>query len=87
MSKVSKTFPGTVLVTGAARGMGAAMAVALAERGIEPILLGRSRESLEGVRERTSRILSHAVRTVAADVGDWQSVQRAIDEVLAPNAA
>lgn len=87
MSAVSKTSPGTVLVTGAARGLGAAMAVALAERGIEPILLGRSRESLERLRERTSRILGHAVRTVAADVGDWQSVQRAVDEALAPNAA
>lgn len=87
MGEASKTTRGAVLVTGAARGLGAALAVALAERGTEPILLGRSRESLDGVRKQTSRILGRAVRTIAADVGDWQSVKRAIEEILAPNAA
>ena len=74
-----------VLVTGAARGLGAAMAEALAARGVEPILLGRSRESLDHTRERTERALSRSVRAVAADVADWRSVRRAIDSVLAPD--
>ena len=84
MTEQNKPRHAAVLVTGAARGLGAAMAEALAGRGLEPILLGRSRESLDHTRERIERTLGSAVRAVAADVADWQSVKRAIDSVLAP---
>ena len=72
---------GGILVTGAARGLGAAIAVALAERGLVPILLGRSLESLAPLRERLSARLGHEVIALAADVGDWGSVAGAIAEL------
>lgn len=78
---------GSVLVTGAARGLGAEIAVALAERGVVPLLLGRSLPSLARARARTEQVLGRAVRTVAADVGDWRSVDRVMRELAREGTA
>lgn len=76
-------FPsGPVLVTGAAKGLGAAIAVALAESGIEPLLLGRSSPSLDNVRARVEPIFGRPVRTIIADVSDWQALHTGIAESL-----
>src|SRR3990167_1116481 len=78
-------FPsGPVLVTGAARGLGAAIAVALAESGIEPLMLGRSSLSLDNVRARVEPIFGRQSRTIVADVSDWHSLRSSIAESLAP---
>ena len=48
-----------VIITGAGRGLGAALAVVLADHGAELLLTGRSRENLtslaESIRLRTGR--------------------------------
>jgi len=74
---------GPVLITGAARGLGAAIAVALAERGVEPVLLGRSVSSLTDTQAGVEHVLGRRPIAAEADVADWPSVTAAIDRVLA----
>lgn len=75
---------GPVLVTGAARGLGAAIAIALAENGIEPILLGRNLHSLEETASIVGEYLGKKPRLIAADVSNWLELGHSIDSVLAP---
>lgn len=69
------------LVTGAARGIGAATAVALARRGIASILAVRrpeaAREAADAVRK-----LGVACRVEPCDVTDYNSVQRCIASTI-----
>jgi NAD(P)-dependent dehydrogenase (short-subunit alcohol dehydrogenase family) len=69
---------GSVLVTGAARGLGAAIAIALAERGVEPILLGRSAQSLAETADAVGRISNLSPRLIAADVAAWDQLEAAL---------
>ena len=67
------------LVTGAARGIGAATAVALAQRGITPVLLVRDPDrAAEAVA--SVRATGRDCEVVAADVADAGEVRRAIDQ-------
>jgi NAD(P)-dependent dehydrogenase (short-subunit alcohol dehydrogenase family) len=70
------------LVTGAARGIGAAIAVALARRGIASVLAVRRPEAARGVSEIISK-LGVACRVESCDVVDYPSVQRCISNTLA----
>lgn len=74
---------GPVLVTGAARGLGAAIAIALAETGVEPLLLGRSLESLSQTRAEAERILGRQVHAIGANVAIWEETEKAISDALA----
>lgn len=69
------------LVTGAARGIGAATAVALARRGIACVLAVRkpdaARDAADAVRK-----LGVACRVETCDVGDYDSVERCIARSL-----
>jgi 3-oxoacyl-[acyl-carrier protein] reductase len=76
--KESGANRGPVLVTGAARGLGAAIAEALAARGVEPILLGRSLESLGASAGGAAARLGRPVRKVAADVTDFAALERGL---------
>lgn len=73
-----------MLVTGAARGLGAAIAIALAKNGIEPILLGRNNHSLEETALFVSKYLGNRPRFIAADVADWLELKDSIGAALAP---
>lgn len=73
---------GPVLVTGAARGLGAAIAKALAEQGVGTVLLGRSVATLESTRVSVEAVLGRPIRCIAADIADWSAVKRGIDEAL-----
>lgn len=75
---------GPVLVTGAARGLGAAIAIALAENGIEPILLGRNHHSLGATASIVGEYLGKQPRLIAADVSNWLELEHSIGAVLAP---
>lgn len=75
---------GAVLVTGAARGLGAAISLALAESGVEPLLLGRSLVSLAKTRTDAEAALGRGVRCVGADVADWQALERGLAQALRP---
>ncbi len=67
------------LVTGAGRGIGAAIATRLAREGARVTLLGRNRAALE----RLSAELGDATQVVCADVGDGAAVAAAIAEAAA----
>ncbi len=72
-----------VLVTGAADGLGAAVAADLAEQGATLLLHGRSaaraREAVDAVRERTG---SERLRPYHADLASLAEVRRMADAVL-----
>jgi NAD(P)-dependent dehydrogenase (short-subunit alcohol dehydrogenase family) len=63
------------LVTGAARGIGAAITLRLAQAGARLTLLGRNAESLQALRERLPQPATH--HCVLADVADEAQVQAA----------
>ena len=67
------------LVTGAGRGIGAAIATRLAHEGARVTLLGRNRAALE----RLSAELGDATQVVCADVADGAAVAAAIAEAAA----
>lgn len=67
----------TVVVTGAARGIGAALAREVAGRGARVALLGPERRGLEAV----AASLPTASVCVAVDVTDMAALERAADEV------
>ncbi len=67
------------LVTGAGRGIGAAIATRLAREGARVTLLGRNRAALE----RLSAELGDATQVVCADVADGAAVAAAIEEAAA----
>jgi len=83
----SPAGPGTVLVTGASRGIGAATAWQLAERGHDLVLnYRREADAAEALAERI-RALGRRVITVAGDVADESAVQamfRRIDAEMPP---
>lgn len=81
--------PGTAaLVTGASRGIGAAISTALAQRGCAVALVARSREELDAL---AADLPGTGHRALPADVGDREAVAAAVAEagdvdVLVANA-
>ena len=67
----------TAIVTGAARGIGAATAMALAARGIAPALFVRDPEAATGIADRV-RARGVACRVETCDVADHGSVRAAV---------
>src|SRR5829696_1260447 len=68
----------TALVTGASRGIGAAVAVALARHGADVAVNSRSPEALEKVAAEIGELGRRAV-VVPADVTDAQAVRAMVD--------
>lgn len=66
------------VVTGGGRGIGAAIAAALAAQGARVTLMGRTRKTLE---EAADRLRGHTeIQCVSVDIGDPQSVAQAFAE-------
>jgi len=82
----ARTVP-RALVTGATRGIGAAIALALAGAGWHVTLAGRSRAALEAVRASLPVAPGVAHACVELDVTDAASVARAFAEVHARDGA
>lgn len=72
-----------VVVSGAGRGLGAALAISLAEAGCRPILCGRRREALEGVASTILERTGFQATVVELDLGDAASVARAVAQLKA----
>lgn len=68
------------LVTGAGKGIGKAIAIALAQEGVNVALLARTTSQLEAVANDVEALGVKAV-VVTADVTDMQSVNQAVDKV------
>src|SRR6184192_122951 len=71
----------TAFITGGSRGLGRAMAQALAEAGADLVLVGRDADSLAKAREELSR-LGRRVATLPGDVGTPDGAAAACDAVL-----
>ena len=77
-----KPHPGRVaLVTGAARGIGAATAIALAQRGIAPVLLVRDALAASATKQAVTA-LGVTCGVLQADVADAAQVQQALAQLL-----
>lgn len=70
------------LITGAGKGIGKAVALALAAEGVNIVLLARTKSQLEQVAKEIEALGVKAF-TVTADVADINSVNAAIDQALA----
>ncbi len=71
----------TAVVTGGSRGLGRAMAQALAEAGADIILIGREEESLEVARQELGA-LGHSAAVVPGDVSTPAGAEAACRQVL-----
>jgi len=67
---------GTAVVTGAASGIGAALAAGLAERGSHLVLLDRDAEGLARVAEDIGRTCPVRIATYVADLADAEQTRR-----------
>lgn len=70
------------LITGGSRGLGKAMATALAEAGADLVLVGRERASLDSATKELAAF-GHRVDLVEADVGQPAEAQRMCETALA----
>lgn len=71
----------TVVITGASSGIGASTALAVAERGGVPLLVARSAEKLEEVREQVEAAGGSA-RVYPCDITDAESVAATVKQML-----
>lgn len=79
----AQTLTGKVaLVTGGSRGIGLAIASALAREGMRVAITGRDEPSLDRASRRLSGDGADAVEAVHADVRDYGDVQRTVDSVV-----
>lgn len=81
----------TALITGASKGIGFASAEALAEEGVNLILVARTQSDLESAREKVSAHWNVGVEIHAFDVSDSASVDRLVQlhpdiDILVNNA-
>ncbi len=65
----------TALITGASRGLGAALANSLAARGMNLVLVARNANELIGVAQAIEKTYGLGATTIACDLGDPSSLQ------------
>lgn len=70
-----------LFITGGSRGLGRAMALALAEAGADVVLVGRSAESLESTAEEV-RGFGRQAETIVGDVGKPRECEEVCERVL-----
>jgi len=70
------------VVTGGSRGIGLAVAKALAAEGADVALLARDKAALEAARETVAAASGRRVLAVSADTGDDESVRAAVRAVV-----
>jgi len=76
----------TILITGASSGIGRAAAIKLARAGGIPLLVARSAEKLEQVRDEIAQFGGHAY-VYTADLSDPESIDRLVAQILSDHPA
>ncbi|UVE95888.1 SDR family NAD(P)-dependent oxidoreductase [Dietzia sp. B32] len=88
MSYPSTLLAGKVaLVTGATRGLGKAMALALSEAGATVIVSSRKADQCEAVAREISEATGTAAHALALHVGDWDAIEPAVDKIVADHGS
>ncbi|HEY0138935.1 MAG TPA: SDR family oxidoreductase, partial [Nannocystis sp.] len=72
----------TALITGASRGLGRALALALAPRGVRLVLVARGQAELDAVVD-AARIDGGEAHGIVADIGDKQAIHAIAGEATA----
>jgi NADP-dependent 3-hydroxy acid dehydrogenase YdfG len=72
-----------VVITGAARGLGAALAIGLSGLGCNVILCGRSRDALEVIAGQIENRTGRRPQSIVLDLADVNSVDAAAKEIVA----
>lgn len=70
------------LITGAGKGIGKAIALALAKEGVNVILVARTQEEIDSVAAKVRSLRVKAL-AITADIADINSVNAAVDKALA----
>jgi NAD(P)-dependent dehydrogenase (short-subunit alcohol dehydrogenase family) len=73
----------TAIVTGGSRGIGTAVARELAREGVDVVICGRQRETLEAVARTLAQETDRRIVPVPADTTDWAAVQRLVETTVA----
>ena len=76
----------TVVITGASSGIGRAAAIKIAQAGGVPILVARSRDKLEEVKEEIES-RGGTAHVYTADLSDNDSIDAAVEQILSDHAA
>src|SRR3979409_345897 len=71
------------LVTGASRGIGSAIALALAEQGAQVVLVSRKQAALDAEAERINAAFPEKAVAIAAHAGKADDLQRLVGETMA----
>ena len=74
-----------IVITGAGRGLGRALAIVSADQGAEPVLLGRDLVALKDVADTIRARTGREALAVRCDLGDPDSVASACEAVLQEN--
>lgn len=70
-----------IVISGAGRGLGRALAITVAAKGAVPILLGRSLESLQETFEPIKRETGISAHAIICDLSDIKSVVQAANQI------
>jgi len=71
-----------MVITGAGRGLGEALAIVAADRGVEPILLARSAVNLDKVATAIEGRTGRRPYAVVCDLADYGSIAEAADRIV-----
>lgn len=71
------------LVTGATRGLGFAIATAMAEAGATVVVSSRKQDACEDAAARIAEATGARVHALRLHVGDWDEIEPALDRVVA----
>ncbi|WP_133524796.1 3-ketoacyl-ACP reductase [Flavobacterium sp. 245] len=72
----------TALITGAGKGIGKAIAIALAKEGVNLILIARTQADVDQLADQTTNLGVKSL-ALAADVSDMNSINAAVEKALA----
>ncbi|KAF4992646.1 hypothetical protein FGRMN_7047 [Fusarium graminum] len=72
-----------IIITGAGRGLGRALAIVAAAKGATPILLGRSQEALSEVQDTIKNHSGVSATKIVCDLTDPTSIAQAADQIVA----
>jgi short-subunit dehydrogenase len=83
-TRFKETYGPYALVAGGSYGLGAAFAEAIAQRGVNVVLLARQEDRLKETATRLKETYGVDVVAIAADVADYDSVKERLGELNVP---